>query len=204
MSDGFAALRRIVRSIRGEYSSDDILSDVGDVISDLDELGGYAWQRVQGRTLGKGVLAINTRMEQIPDPDCRVKLEADRDPLGLQRISLDWKIHREELASIRWMHERLGEALGRAGLGRVRVDIDEASGDIPPGIQGGYHHMGTTRMSSDPKTGVVDSNCRVHGLENLYVAGSSIFPTGGRNAPTLSIVAFALRLEDHLGEVSQS
>jgi choline dehydrogenase-like flavoprotein len=61
-----------------------------------------------------------------------------------------------------------------------------------------WHHMGTTRMHDDPKQGVVDRNCQVHGIDNLFIAGSSVFPTGGYNTPTLTIVALALRLADHL------
>jgi choline dehydrogenase-like flavoprotein len=65
-------------------------------------------------------------------------------------------------------------------------------------MSGSRHHLGTTRMSDDPKTGVVDANCRVHGVANLYVAGSSVFPTSGYANPTLTIVALALRLGDEL------
>ena len=65
-------------------------------------------------------------------------------------------------------------------------------------LEGGKHHMGTTRMHRDPRHGVVDADCRVHGLANLFVAGSSVFPTGGYVNPTLTLVALALRLADHL------
>ena len=68
----------------------------------------------------------------------------------------------------------------------------------PPALRGGAHHMGTTRMADDPTHGVVDAHCRVHGIENLFVAGSSVFPTGGSANPTLTLVALALRLSDHL------
>ena len=68
----------------------------------------------------------------------------------------------------------------------------------PASLVGGNHHMGTTRMSDDESTGVVDRNCRIHGLHGLYVAGSSVFPTSGYANPTLTIIAMALRLADHL------
>nr|MBA3324611.1 GMC family oxidoreductase [Paracoccaceae bacterium] len=64
---------------------------------------------------------------------------------------------------------------------------------------GGKHHMGTTRMADDPKRGVVDRDCRVHGLANLYIGGSSVFPSGGHANPTYTVVQLALRLGDHLG-----
>jgi len=69
---------------------------------------------------------------------------------------------------------------------------------IPEDIHGGYHHMGTTRMNNDPKKGVVDENCKVHGIENLYIAGSSVLPTVGYANPTLTIAALSLRLADYV------
>jgi choline dehydrogenase-like flavoprotein len=71
--------------------------------------------------------------------------------------------------------------------------------DWPQPVGGGSHHMGTTRMNDSPRQGVVDRNCRVHGIGNLYLAGSSIFPTSGVSNPTLTIIALTLRLADYLG-----
>jgi choline dehydrogenase-like flavoprotein len=76
--------------------------------------------------------------------------------------------------------------------------LTEESDTWPASLSGANHHMGTTRMGDDPKSGVVDSNCCVHGIQNLYIAGSSVFPTAGSGVPTLSIVALSLRLADHL------
>ena len=73
----------------------------------------------------------------------------------------------------------------------------------PVEMTGGRHHMGTTRMHEDAKRGVVNADGRVHGIENLYVAGSSVFPTSGASNPTLTVVALALRLADHLKEGSR-
>ena len=97
--------------------------------------------------------------------------------------------------------EIVGAEFGRAGLGRVQILFEEEGSDWPADLAGGFHHMGTTRMSDDPKQGVVDRDCRVHGMSNLYVAGSSVFTTGGSSNPTMFIVALALRLADHLWEV---
>jgi choline dehydrogenase-like flavoprotein len=68
----------------------------------------------------------------------------------------------------------------------------------PQPVSGGWHHMGTTRMSDDPAKGVVDSDCRVHGLSNLYIAGPSVFPTGGYANPCLTMLALTMRLADHI------
>ena len=76
------------------------------------------------------------------------------------------------------------------------VTADDSS--WPEDLGWGHHHMGTTRMNASPRFGVVDSDCAVHGVEGLYVAGSSVFPTGGYVNPTLTIVALAIRLADHL------
>ena len=90
---------------------------------------------------------------------------------------------------------------GRAGLGRVQLMdwlLDGDDSAWPKHLSGGWHHMGTTRMNEDPKQGVVDANCKVHGIANLSVAGGAVFPTGGAVNPTLTLVAMALRLSDHL------
>jgi choline dehydrogenase-like flavoprotein len=87
----------------------------------------------------------------------------------------------------------LAREVGKSGIGRLKLDVG-----IRPDWPGGNHHMGTTRMHPDPRYGVVDADCRVHGLSNLYVAGSSVFPTSGGVNPTLTIVALAERLADHL------
>jgi len=81
----------------------------------------------------------------------------------------------------------------------MRIDYEPSKGMKALKIESSCHHIGTTRMHPDPKQGVVDQNCRVHGISNLHVAGSSVFPTSGHANPTLTIVALALRLADHLG-----
>jgi choline dehydrogenase-like flavoprotein len=93
----------------------------------------------------------------------------------------------------------LATEIGHAGFGRFRAVWSDADA-WPADLYGNEHHMGTTRMHSDQSLGVVDESCRVHNIANLYIAGSSVFPTGGAANPTLTIVALALRLADHLKE----
>ncbi len=88
---------------------------------------------------------------------------------------------------------------GRAGVGRLKLTLSDDD-TWPPDLVGARHHIGTTRMHPDPKRGVVDANGRVHGIQNLFVAGSSVFPTVGSANPTLTIVALAPRLADHVKE----
>ena len=95
------------------------------------------------------------------------------------------------------MHEMFNEILQGAGIHTFRSQVLDRPGDLPE-LLDMKHPMGTTRMSGSPATGVVDSNCRVHGVSNLYVAGSSVFPTGGHANPTLLIIALAARLADHI------
>ena len=116
----------------------------------------------------------------------------------MRRVKLDWRLAELDKRSALRTMEILGAELGRAGLGRLRLDVSESDAGWPADTAGGWHHMGTTRMSDDPKLGVVERNCRVHGLSNLYVAGSSVFPTAGSGTPTLTLIALALRLADHL------
>jgi choline dehydrogenase-like flavoprotein len=134
--------------------------------------------------------------EQAPNRDSRVTLGQASDALGVPRAELDWRIGDLELDSMLALVELLGETVGGRKLGRTRVAATRD--DLLKNVGVGYHHMGTTRMSADPKRGVVDSDCKVHGLDNLFVAGSSVFPTSGAANPTFTILALALRLSEHL------
>src|SRR5262249_9123803 len=98
----------------------------------------------------------------------------------------------------------IAQEVGRSGLGRMRIEMREGTNDFFSSCSGGPHHMGTTRMDDDPARGVTDGNAKVHYTHNLYVAGSSLFPTGGWANPTLTIVATSIRLADHLKERLQA
>jgi choline dehydrogenase-like flavoprotein len=131
--------------------------------------------------------------EQAPDPANRITLTGVLDPLGLPRACLTWRVGTAERQSARLLLETLDRQCRRLGLGALLDD-----GGAEPAFGDAAHPMGTTRMSTDPRHGVVDADCRVHELTNLYLAGSSVFPTGGYANPTWTIVALALRLADHL------
>ncbi|WP_424930043.1 GMC oxidoreductase [Amaricoccus tamworthensis] len=153
-----------------------------------------------------GHVQVNT--EQFLNPDSRVTLLDETDALGMRRIAVDWQLADEDFHTMRVAGEWIGQRVAAEGLGRVRLRDWLLNRDIaPPGadeeMPGGHHHMCTTRMSDDPKQGVVDRNCQVHGVENLFIGGSSVFATAGHANPTYSIVQLALRLGDHLGEALQ-
>lgn len=156
--------------------------------------------------LGQRDLSLSIRAEQAPNPMSRVRLTDQTDALGMPRVALDWRTSRLDVDSVRGLVAVLGGELARLGVGRVEpaewLADPDAGWQSDPLISthpfGGFHHMGTTRMSESPRDGVTDAQGRVHGLPNLYVAGSSLFPTSGWANPTLTIVALALRSADHL------
>jgi choline dehydrogenase-like flavoprotein len=143
---------------------------------------------------------LKTRQEQAPNPDSRVTLSTEKDALGMPRARLNWQLTELDKRSMRTFYEVLGREMGSTGTGRVQIRDWLRSDDRswPSFVSGGWHHMGTTRMSADPKQGVVDANCRVHGLANLFVGGAAVYATAGAVNPTLTLVALSLRLADHL------
>ncbi len=147
---------------------------------------------------------LRTRMEQAPNPNSRIFLDQEKDTLGMQRANLNWVLTSFEKRSIRKIYEIIGQQVGIADIGRVKLlDYlqDENDESWPEFTSAGFHHMGTTRMSNDPKRGVVDANCKLHSINNLYVAGSSCFTTSGAVNPTLTIIALSMRLSDHLKKI---
>jgi choline dehydrogenase-like flavoprotein len=182
--------------------SDDVKRDdnfwkhLRNVIADIDDVAIEAYRRLSGRQPKTRLLALVNASETVPNPDSRVSLSTKRDRLGKNRVRLDWRLSAVDRSSIRRGYEIIGQEFGRTGLGRLKITLDDD--DSAWSFWGQAHHMGTTRMHVDPKKGVVDTNCQVHGISNLFVAGSSVFPTSGSAPPTLTIVALAIRLADHV------
>ena len=143
-------------------------------------------------------LEIVGYFEQAPNRDSRVSLSDRRDALGLRRIRVDWRMGELDNASIRAGSGLIGSDVAARFGGSLEPAAWLQEPTAPPPLHGTAHHLGTTRMSDSPASGVVDSQCRVHGIDNLYVAGSSVFPTGGWSFPTFTIVALALRIADQL------
>lgn len=143
-----------------------------------------------------------TRVEQLPHPESRVVLSNEKDELGIPRANLFWALSPIDKKTVFTINKLLGQQIGAAGIGRVKLKEFLLDGDVqlPDYTSGGWHHLGTTRMSDDPKHGVVDANCKIHGIDNLYVAGSSCYTTGGAVNPTLTVVAISLRLANHIKE----
>ena len=141
--------------------------------------------------------AVTTMMEQTPNPASQIRLDdTETDQFGNPRLALDWQISEVDKKTIKELTLDLGKAIARENLGRMQVYDGVTTAETELGLHS--HHMGTTRMSASSAHGVVDRNCKFHGIDNLYIAGASVFPTGGGNNPTLTLVSLALRLGDHL------
>ena len=156
--------------------------------------------------LGDFQLSVMIRAEQAPNPASRVLLSTATDELGCLKANLDWRLGEQDKHTLRELGQALNEELIRLDLGVLEPSPWLAESDLDWPVDGtvgnhpigGYHHAGTTRMSADPADGVVDPNCAVHGYPDLYVLGSSVFPTAGWANPTLTILALAHRLKAHL------
>ncbi len=158
-----------------------------------------AVRRLHGGThLRTERIELEGYFEQAPNPDSRITLDNARDALGQRRVRVDWRMtaldRQTHHGAAALFGARMAQACGARFVPAPWVVDPEGA----PVLHGSAHHMGSTRMASDPGQGVVDAQCRVHGVDNLYVAGSSVFPTGGWAFPTLTIVALSLRLADHL------
>ncbi|MCF7992277.1 MAG: GMC family oxidoreductase [Thiohalocapsa sp.] len=195
---GSAALSALTRDLkRGNWPARSG-EKLGRVITDLD---GVVDRLAYGPRSG----FLWLRGEQAPNPESRIMLSDQRDALGQRRTRVQWRLSALDKRTLRVSAHLIAQELGRLGIARLRLPLWLVEDDDawPDTLWGGCHHMGTTRMSRTPAAGVVDTDCRVHGVDNLYIAGSSVFPTSGYANPTLTIVALALRLADHLAAESR-
>ena len=195
VADALGALKRL---LHGEGPGGSALEDLSTLLNNFEGVSEFAIRKAlftQGVPIKE--IQLGCSSEQQPHPQSRVKLGSVRDRLGMSELVVDWQVLEADRLNAARTIRLLGTEVGRTGFGRLRSTFGE-NDEWPENFYGDGHHMGTTRMHEDPMLGVVDVNCRVHGMSNLYVAGSSVFPTGSANNPTLTIVALALRLADHL------
>ena len=193
---GGNAVRQLVRAARRGDIPDDLDAHIGHVLADLGGLTDYAATHLWYGQVPVDRINVEFLIEPAPNPDSRVTLGDEVDPLGLRRVKLDWRLSEIDERTFRWMADRLVAGLAENGIGRMKFEFDwEAYPDM---LEWDNHNISTTRMAADPAEGVVDADCRVHGIDNLYMGGSSVFATCGGGSPTLMIVALAIRLGDHL------
>jgi len=146
--------------------------------------------------------SLDFHAEQEPNPASRVSLSDARDELGMRRLHVDWRYTERDVHTVKASLAALAQAMRDSGVGSFDYAPDEVEHEMTRYGAYGGHHIGTARMGNDPADSVVDADCRLHELDNLYVSGAAVFPTSSQANPTLTIVAMALRLGDHLKRFS--
>jgi choline dehydrogenase-like flavoprotein len=202
------AAMRLIRASLGQAPEQHAADDTWSVLSDLDHiimsvrakylLSGTRWSADESTTL-----VVET--EQCPNPDSRISLSTERDVLGLPKVKVDWRLTELDRLSSSAMFKLLAAHWGETNQARVRIPewLVEDRADWATNFKDVSHHIGTTRMADSAELGVVDRNCKVHEVDNLYVGGASVFTTSGHVNPTFTIVALAIRLADHLKGLPQ-
>ena len=210
-SPAYYSLRKLMRDVRARRMPERPLHHLGRVLGGLDDLvfikvarapwlqipynrdsGG--WYEAPHRDQFFKVIDLYQIAEQSPDPDNRITLSSERDATGMRRPTVHFRWRDLDIRSALGSQEIVKNALEEAGIGRVLMERRDG---MPLVTQMTAHHpAGTTRMADEPTEGVVDRNCRVHGVDNLYVASSAVFTTGGCAPPTLTIVALTVRIVD--------
>jgi choline dehydrogenase-like flavoprotein len=195
------AVEALKHLLGGSGPGGSTLRDLSKVIGNLDGVASFTVRKALFNQ-GIPIEAIHVwgNSEQQPNPQSRISLGSRQDRLGIREVVVDWRLVAEDKSNAAATARLLGAEVGRAGFGRLRSLFGEDDA-WPKDFVGNEHHMGTTRMHRDPALGVVNENCRMHTVGNLYIAGSSVFPTGSACNPTLTIVAMALRLADHLRQL---
>lgn len=203
-ADPIEAAKVILKSVRDKRLRAQLPGAVGLIVRRPHRVVKAAyWHYVlkQPASLSSGKPHIGFSVEQMPNRESRVRLGDKIDSLGMRRTVLDWRVTSQEGRSIRVLAEAIAKQWRRLQV----ADFDPSELKLEGrdrGEHGGYidasHHIGTTRMGTDPKTSVVDSNCLVHNYQNLYIAGSSVFPTSGFSNPTLTLLALCMRMSDLL------
>lgn len=200
---GFRSLYSLIRHARERRMPDKLGTHLKELILDIDSAIVGTWEQMVDGVHRPPVKAIKiySQSEQAPNRQSRVTLNSQTDALGQQQLDVQWRLQDIDMQTLRTSNQLIGEEFGRLGLGRIQLAdwLLEGYNGPEETLWGGCHHMGTTRMSREASTGVVDEHCRVHGIHNLYIAGSSVFPTVGYANPTLTLVALAARLADYLG-----
>jgi choline dehydrogenase-like flavoprotein len=187
------SFQEIYQSILDHGVANDLITHLAQILS-----GPAIYGKMRGEELRMvEAYRLTNASETAPNPNSRVTLSNETDQFNCNRVVLNWVLSSIDTYSIRRGYEIIGQEVGRSGLGRLKISS-------PPQFESEkdywsqHHHMGTTRMHIDSKKGVVNANCQVHGVSNLFIAGSSVFPTSSSATPTLTIIALAVRLADHI------
>lgn len=184
------------------------------VLADLENLGNFSYRWLTQRLLSRrqipsvvlgsesNTYTLHFDAEQAPNYNSRVMLGDEVDTFGLNRLRVDWRYTDRDLQNVVRSYELIAKSLETTKAGKLNFNPVEMPDLIQQNLGVGSHHIGTTRMADSPHHGVVDKNCKVHSIHNLYIASSSVFPTSGYANPTLTIIAIALRLATYLKQLS--
>lgn len=212
-SDAVNSAQAIVKALKGKQLPKNLSRHVFNLLTGVDDLIYYQWRKKQhflhrygldtggwfnvpDREKAFGCFEVFHLSEQAPDPENRVTLGEARDRLGCRQVQIHWRWNDIDIRSTRRAQEIFAEEFARLGLGKLNIELDRGVPQVF--LPSTHHNMGSTRMHEDPKQGVVDANCKVHDVSNLYVASCSVFPTGGYANPTLSIIALSIRVADQI------
>ena len=196
-SRGVAALRNLLAN-RDDVTTGDLARTIAEVVLDFDDVAAYVYARRAPHLVPIQDYQIHTKFEPEPRLDNRVTLSEKRDVFGRPLTKLRFTPSENDVRTVKKTMELFGQWVGRLGFGRLQLLVEGDQDFSSTTYRFAHHHMGTTRMSSASRTGVVDANCRAHDVDNLHIAGSSVFTTAGSGTPTLMIVTLALRLAEHL------
>lgn len=198
-TDIVRALYRMRQRVRGKWSPRIGLgTDLGHIFAHPFDSMAYIFAHTTASHKLVRYITMEMIAEPEPDPNSRVTLSDDIDALGMRRTNIDWRLSQRVRDTVDTTFELIARELEDKKIARVKLGPRINDTGWPADMEGTYHHMGTTRMHDSPRHGVVDRNCQVHGVGNLYIAGSSVFPTSSSNHPTMTLVALALRLSDRL------
>jgi len=152
-----------------------------------------------------GTVYLRLTSEQIPNPASCIRLVDEKDELGMRRVEVDWKFDGREIRTFAIFSRLIRDTLRERGIGEITLDpdLENESQAYFEKVVDGNHHMSTARIGNTADEGVVDSDLRVHGTENLYVAGAAVFPASGFANCTFTALALGLRLCDHLERISR-
>ena len=198
------------RSLSGLAPLRHVFAHCGNVVTDLGNLTRFSGMWMRKRILSRrklpsiafenkaNVYTLHFDAEQSPNPSSRVTLADTTDIFGMKRLKVDWRFSEIDSESVVQSCRVISSELERCDAGKMLFQPEHMADHIRTTCGVGSHHIGTTRMAGDSSRGVVDDSCRVYGVENLYIASSSVFPTSGVANPTLTVVALTIRLADHL------
>ena len=195
------ASRRVYRALRGGRRPQALGRELGLMARGAPRLAPVAYRRVVHRRAPRvrpELVTLQTHAEQAPNPDSRVTLSERRDRFGEPLPRVDWRLSELDRRTAEVMVESVAAEFRRLGLGEVRAEPWLAGPDWNGHLRDAFHHIGTTRMGTDPASSATDRDGQVHGVAGLFAAGSSVFPAASYVNPTLGLAALAIRLGDHL------